>query len=120
MGHSEGHPEIEIFGFHYPDQAFYLIAWLPGLQTGRGEPKSVISDTEVRGDLILHEMASYQLAFKQNKHLSFLLAFILALSKVRGLSLMQQFEGDGGTVCCCSEGAAGEGIGGGGIDVSQC
>jgi len=80
------------------------MAWLPGLQTGRGEPKSVISDTEVRGDLIL----------------SFLLAFILALSKVRGLSLMQQFEGDGGTVCCCSEGAAGEGIGGGGIDVSQC
>ena len=33
---------------------------------------------------------------------------------------MQQFEGDGGAVCCCFEGAAGEGIGGGGIDVSQC
>ena len=31
----------------------HLMAWLPGLQTGRGEPISVISDKEVRGDLIL-------------------------------------------------------------------
>jgi len=75
------------------------MAWLPGLQTGRGEPMSVISETEVRGDLIL----------------SFLLAFILAPSNVRGLSLMQQSEGDGCAACCCEEG-----IGGGGIDVSQC
>ena len=57
---------------------------------------------------------------EQNNHLSFLLAFILAPSNVRGVSLMQQFEGDGGAVGCCLEGAAGEGIGGGGIDVSQC
>jgi len=80
------------------------MAWLPGLQTGRGEPMSVISDKEVRGDLIL----------------SFLLAFILALSKV-GFSLVQQLEGDGGaTCCCCCNEDAGEGMGGGGIDVSQC
>ena len=64
---------------------------------------SVISDIEVRGDL------------------SFLLAFILALSNVRGLSLvLQQLNGDdGGATCGCEE-DAGEWIGGGGIDVSQC
>ena len=39
-------------------KTFYLIGWLPGLQTGRGEPMSVISDTEVRGDLILMRMTS--------------------------------------------------------------
>ena len=54
-------------------------------------------------------------------YLSFLLAFSLALSKVRGLSSAQQLRGEGGAACCCWgwEGAGG-GIGGGGIDVSQC
>ena len=52
-------------------------------------------------------------------HLSFLLAFILALSNVRGLSLPQQLDGKGVATCCCEE-DTGEGIGGGGIDVSQC
>ena len=54
-------------------------------------------------------------------YLSFLLAFSLALSKVRGLSSAQQLKPEGGATCCCWgwEGAGG-GIGGGGIDVSQC
>ena len=103
------------------------MAWLPGLQTGRGEPMSAISDTEVRGDLILNRMISEQFLLPPSFwklfqeyiiHLSFLLAFILALSKVSAFSLMQQFEGDGGATCCKED--AGEGIGGGGIDVSQC
>ena len=91
----------------------------------------MISDKEVRGDLILERTISKQsllppsfwnLFQEQNIiHLSFLLAFILALSKVRGFSLVQQFEGDGGaTCCCCCNEDAGEGMGGGGIDVSQC
>ena len=129
--------------WQYFTKTFHLMAWLPGLQTGRGEPMSVISDKEVRGDLILNRVISKQCLpppsfwklFQEQVtttaklwtcksfyiiHLSFLLAFILALSKVRGFSLMQQFEGDGGATCCCCNEDAGEGMGGGGIDVSQC
>ena len=43
------------------------MAWLPGLQTGRGEPMSVISDTDVRGDLILKKIKQLQL-FTRAKH----------------------------------------------------
>ena len=81
---------------------------------------SVISDREVRGDLSLkkikilplhlskvtsieqHNAANSRHRTKAGQynflitHLSFLLAFILALSKVRGLSLVQQLAGDGG------------------------
>ena len=115
------------------------MAWLPGLQTGRGEPMSVISDTEVRGDLILEKInmtimsneqhcADNDIHWNQSKthhlfhitRLSFLLAFILALSNVRGLSLVQQLKGEGGGAACCCDDDAGEWIGGGGIDVSQC
>jgi len=93
--------QLKTLSFSWGTVRDSLMAWLPGLQTGRGEPMSVISDTDVRGDLIL----------------SFLLAFILALSNVRGLSLVQQLKGDG---TCGWEEDAGEWIGGGGIDVSQC
>ena len=54
LGHSKGNSEMKIYyGLTNIIKAFHLMAWLPGLQTGRGELMSVTSDKEVRGDLIL-------------------------------------------------------------------